>query len=244
MIERWKDVVGYEGIYQVSNKGRVKRIAGGAGAVIGRILKLSNHRTGYLYVDLHRDGIRKSAKVHRLVANAFFGPPPSPDHEVNHRNGNKCDNRTVNLEWASRSENIKHSFEVLGEKPPCVQGERHGNSTLTRDEVEKLLRLYAAGTHTQQQLAEMFETTQSNIGHIVRGERWQHVDGPRTNAGVLRRAKGEDNSHSKLTRDQVRRIRQLYSTGRYTQKELASQFGISSSTISQIVRRVIWKHIP
>jgi len=173
--ETWKDVIGYEGIYQVSNKGQVKRVAGGKGAVLDRILKPTPNGTGYLGVGLCRDGKRKQMLVHRLVAEAFFGPPPSPDHEVNHKSGNKTDNRVENLEWVTHSENGRYAFRVLGKRVGGVKGEKHGQSKLTPHKIKEIRRLYATGNYSQRELGRMFGTHQTNIGLIVRHEAWDHI---------------------------------------------------------------------
>lgn len=102
MIEEiWKDIEGYEGIYQVSNLGRVKRVT------TGRILKSYKDRGGYLRVDLCKSGKRKNHKIHRLVAQAFI---PNPDNklQVNHIDENKTNNSVDNLEWVTAKENCNH----------------------------------------------------------------------------------------------------------------------------------------
>lgn len=115
MEEIWRDITGYEGIYQVSNLGRVKSLA----RIIKRgkieqhrkqkILTPSLCRGGYLSAIISNEAISKRIKIHRLVAQAFI---PNPDNkpQVNHINGVKTDNKMENLEWMTCKENIIHSI--------------------------------------------------------------------------------------------------------------------------------------
>lgn len=104
MTEQWRDVVGYEGLYRVSNLGRVSG---------KRIRKQSIAKTRYPVVDLYKDNVRNTKLVHRLVAEAFL-PPVEGKTYVNHKDGSRDNNRASNLEWCTQQENIKHAFGVLG----------------------------------------------------------------------------------------------------------------------------------
>ena len=106
--ERWVDIPGYEGIYQVSDQGRVMNV------VRGRQLKLHINGSGYIQVTLQKQGQRKYPLVHRLVAQAFI-PNPESRPQVNHINGVKCDNRKSNLEWCTMSENLWHRHNILNQ---------------------------------------------------------------------------------------------------------------------------------
>ena len=108
--EEWRDVVGYEGLYQVSNQGRVKSLERKnclGRTVKERILKSRTNRYGYMEVNLCADGKRKMLKVHRLVCQAFHDNPDNKP-EVNHVNEDKTDNRACTLEWSTRRENNNH----------------------------------------------------------------------------------------------------------------------------------------
>ena len=101
--EVWKYILGYEGLYKISNKGRVKSIGYGK----ERILKPANNGRGYLKVDLCKNGDKKWCLVHRLVAQAFI-PNPNNLPEVNHLDENKENNRVENLEFCDRKYNCNY----------------------------------------------------------------------------------------------------------------------------------------
>lgn len=107
MDEVWKDIEGYEGLYQVSSLGKVRSLP--RNTTSGKILKPITHKNGYLFVVLCKDGKAKLYKVHRLVALAFV-PNDDPQYkiEVNHINEKKNDNRVSNLEWCTKSYNINY----------------------------------------------------------------------------------------------------------------------------------------
>ena len=115
--EIWKDIKGYEGIYQISNLGNVKslqRIDSNNHLVKEKILKSSSNGIGkgYLWVKLGRKG--KKEKIHRLVAKAFI-PNPNNKKEVNHIDGNTHNNKVDNLEWVTHKENCLHCVYTLGQ---------------------------------------------------------------------------------------------------------------------------------
>lgn len=119
MNEIWKDVEGYEGLYQVSNMGRIKglpRIICDGKNIKERIFSIKNSKGDYLRFNLINGRLRKTIYVHRIVAEHFLDRMDGKDC-INHINGIKSDNRVDNLEWCSYSENNKHSFDKLGRKP-------------------------------------------------------------------------------------------------------------------------------
>ena len=140
-MEEWRDVVGFEGLYQVSNTGRVK----GVDRYIGykkkgkkRIWRgtekvLTPGRHGYLKVSLYKNGSSKTIQIQRLVAMAFI-PNPENKEQVNHIDGNILNNNVDNLEWVTPSENMIHNYYVLkrGTKP-VEQYDLNGNYIATYD---------------------------------------------------------------------------------------------------------------
>lgn len=107
MIE-WKPVKDYEGIYEVSNQGDVKRVLASKGAKANRILKPAIGKNGYHGVILSAENVKSMRYVHRLVAEAFLEQFDGQT-QVNHKNMSKLDNGVENLEWVSPSENQYHS---------------------------------------------------------------------------------------------------------------------------------------
>lgn len=104
MDEVWKDIKAYEGLYQVSNLGRVRCLKGKS----ERILKQRKDRNGYIKIHLSKHGKRKYTTLHRLIAQAFI-PNPENKPQVNHIDGTKHNNCLDNLEWVTQKENMQHA---------------------------------------------------------------------------------------------------------------------------------------
>lgn len=167
-MEVWKDIPGYEGLYQVSSLGRVKSLPKRKGKGLGyvkdeEILKASVEKYGYARVVLHKDGVRKKCQVHRLVAETFI-PHTDCKHQVNHINCNKADNRVENLEWCTGSENTAHAYQNgLVHLPTRRVGQYdlHGS----------LIRVFDSMTEAEQKT------------NVRRGNIWSCCTGKRRTAG-------------------------------------------------------------
>ncbi len=121
--EIWQNIKGYEGLYQVSNMGRIKRLPKTeyvynylSNTKVKRvkkekILAYKRNSNNYIIVTLSNNGVSKAYTIHRLVAQTFI-PNPNNYPQINHINGKKYDNRVENLEWCTASENIKHASRV------------------------------------------------------------------------------------------------------------------------------------
>lgn len=167
MSEEWRPVVGYEGLYDVSNAGRVRRVGGG-------YLRPMAMPRGYLQVALSSGGVERRHLVHRLVASAWLGPPP-PGTAVNHIDGDKANNRADNLEWATARQNTAHAIET-GLYAPT--GETNPAAKLREADVREILRL--RGTATHKEIAARFRVHRSTVSQIYRGHNWPHIaDGRR-----------------------------------------------------------------
>ena len=136
----WKPVIGYEGLYEVSNSGEIKSIFYGKNP---KILKKSKTTTGYYKIELSKNKKRKSFKVHRLVAIAFI-PNIENKPNINHIDGNPLNNNIDNLEWCTQKENVIHAVEIgLKSKTYISKNELRRLYLVEKKPVRKLEEIYS-----------------------------------------------------------------------------------------------------
>lgn len=133
--------------------------------------------SGYAQINLTTTDGPKRFSVHRLVALAWLGEPDVGREQVNHKNGDKRDNRIENLEWASQSENVKHAIAsglLRAPKPTPLPGESNPMAKLTEEDV-RAIRLMSANGHSQSAIGKVFEVSQVAVGKVLLGKTWGHV---------------------------------------------------------------------
>jgi len=174
-MEEWRDVVGFEGLYQVSDLGRIKSLRrvihrvrpAGAYKVVWpeKILKTSTTCDGYLRVPISKDGVRFTVALHRVVAIAFL-PNPNNLPEVDHLNGVRTDCSARNLDWVTGLENKRRAVE-RGTSPA---GERNGRAKLTQEIAEQIRAAWPATP--QRQLAARFGVSKAAVYFVLKGKTW------------------------------------------------------------------------
>lgn len=179
--EIWKDVIGYEGHYQVSNIGnvrsldrKVKNFKGEFNTLRkGRSMPLHVHHKGYFKVALTKEHIFKQKFVHRLVAIAFI-PNPEGKPCINHRDGNRQNNVLSNLEWCTNYENIRHSWYHLDRISKIPRGEaHHSNKAVNQYDLKGNL---IASFYSCAYAESVTGFRQLSIARVARGERKKYRD--------------------------------------------------------------------
>lgn len=168
MNEAWKAIPEFEGIYEASDLGRIRRINF---VFKGRkppyYLKPLNHPHGYQCVALHKDDKQKTYLIHRLVMAAFRGP--SSLH-VNHKDGDKKNNIISNLEYCTQKQNAEHASK----HDLVAHGQRVSGAKLNEDKVREVRALFAQGVNYKE-IGARFQMHPMNVYHIVNRITWKRV---------------------------------------------------------------------
>lgn len=177
--ECWRDAPGFDGIYEVSNLGRMRRspLSPGPG-IPGRILSVrANKRTGYLQVMLRRARKVYCRDVHVLVCEAFHGPRPTSRHEVGHLDADRANAHAHNLRWMTPSENLRQAYADGRRVAGSVgrRGARHYAARLTEDNVREIRSRYRRGNGPL--LGTEFGVSSSAIRAAASGRSWKHLSG-------------------------------------------------------------------
>lgn len=182
-MELWKPIDGFEGIYLISDKGRVKN------KNTGKILKLQHDKNGYCVIGLHNHPIHVNRKVHRLVAKAFI-PNPNGLPQVNHKDENKENNSVENLEWCTNKYNVNYGNHSLHAAQAQI-GKKHTADHIAKirnnapsskavymidDKSGKIVKEFVSASEA----ARRIEGTATNVSYACRngirykGMRWEY----------------------------------------------------------------------
>lgn len=174
--EEWRDVVGYEGYYQVSDLGRVRsldrrsRCRGGSTSFHkGVILSPALSKSGYFVCVLCVKGRMKTFLVHCLVASAFLGDKPH-GFDVNHIDTDKQNNLVGNLEYITKSANTSHAYK----HGLCLNGELHPKAKLKDIDIPEIRRMISSGEDVSS-VARRFGVVSATISRIAKGKTWHHI---------------------------------------------------------------------
>lgn len=182
MTEEWKDVEGFPN-YMISDEGRLYAKThstvfkdGRKREFQGKIIKICKTKNGYGIARLSNNGVKSGKYIHRLVATHFL-ENPLDKKEINHKDGDKSNNRLTNLEWCTSKENKKHGWENDLYKPHNnMKGVNHGNHKLTEKEVLSIRKFYDNHQKSLKELSVLFNTPHSTIQKIVYRKTWKYLE--------------------------------------------------------------------
>ncbi len=181
--EIWKDILGYEGYYQISNKGNIRsvfRIIKRQNGVIFNIPsqeKIQSFDTeGYKTIGLNKNSKKKTCKIHRLVAINFI-PNPNNLPEVNHKDLNKLNNNLNNLEWSTGEDNRNHAIREYRKLGINIYGNSHLNrkTLITVDVVKEIRYLFNNNICSIRKIAKNFKIHVKTASDIVNRRTWKTV---------------------------------------------------------------------
>lgn len=177
MVEEWKDIKGYEGLYEISNYGNVKNKK-------GNILKPYDNK-GYLRIGLSKNNKRKQYLLHVLVATHFISEKPFENAEVNHKDLNRKNNYINNLEWVTGEENVKHCIENMNGRKESLQKDMttigklycHLGIEASKkpvQQIDKHTGLIIAEYESAREASKKTNSNYKNISQVCNGEKKTH----------------------------------------------------------------------
>lgn len=245
--EIWKDVVGFEGFYQVSNLGRVRSLdrtltLTSRGTTYSRTKKgcvlVPSLRRGYCVIALNCQAKPFQVSVHTLVAQAFIGDRPE-GFQVNHLDGNKTNNCVGNLEYCSPKGNTRHAYST-GLCDSKI-GDNHHGAILRSVDIPVILDRLRNGD-TCQKVADDYGVARFCITAISKGKLWKHASDPSMLLEMSRLRFGSAHYRARLTEHDIPAIRERLAAGE-SQHSIAKDYQVKRGAIAKIKHGETWKHI-
>jgi hypothetical protein len=233
----WKDIPGYEGLYQISRRGQVKSL--GRKIIDNRcrvtvrkdMIKINQvDMFGYYRIQLKKDGISKNFRIHRLIALAFI-PNPSNKKCINHIDANKKNNRISNLEWCTNKENIQHAFRKS--LVSRARGENCANATISDTQAEQVASLLWKGWRTYD-IAKKIGCSPQVVSKIKTGRTRTFLNIPPYKRKEVIQISKE--TQFKIASKYIDGQKQAGNQkGTYTAKEIAEEFGVRKWVVTKAV---------
>jgi hypothetical protein len=172
-VEQWKPIPDFEGIYEISDAGRVRVVVSRKGVKAGRILSTSPNSSGYCQVVLSKNGRQKKYLLHRLVMRTFEPRADAACLDVNHEDCNKHNNAISNLKWCTHQQNIQHARQALASWRQ-QKGEAVHTAKLTESDIREIRTLSQSGL-LQKEIAQGFGVSRTTISRVLQRKIWPHV---------------------------------------------------------------------
>lgn len=218
--------------YIVSNNGKVVSLKRKKQVLMKQCV---NHK-GYYFLSLYINNKKIHFFVHRLVAIVFI-PNLENKKQINHKNGNKKDNRVENLEWSTGQENMQHAFKnglIKGNK-----GEKNGRSKIKEKTALKIKKMLETKSNTE--IKKELGVSIGTIIGIKSGNTWKHI--PNTHLkSVVKKANGEKHPKAKLKEKDVKKIKKMIKKG-LSNTDISKMYGVHRVTISAIKTGKTWTHL-
>lgn len=229
--EVWKPILNYEGFYEASSHGNIRRVKGGKGTTLGVNLKRSLCRRGYPMHRLYRGkNTGKTFSCHSLVCSAFHGPMPD-GMECCHKDGNKLNSRADNLEWGTPSHNAYHKFLHGTQR----QGEQHAGSNLKNRHIVEIFRLRSVGL-TPLEIARRFGIYEAAVHNIITRKLWRFVEVP---SEYLVFPKLMHVTKKLLNEESIRDMFKLKGCG-FTNKRISEMIWVSLQSVNSVFDGKSW----